>query len=242
MDNTEVCAVQQNKSRRHDLTGKQFGKLTVLEYNSAMQKWKCLCDCGQYCYKPAGQLNSGLIKSCGCAWHQSTVQTGMQFGRLTAVRPTEQRSARAIVWECRCQCGNTAFVRSTMLVNGHTTSCGCAKSERDRLKDFKKILTYTDNTCIEFARAIAKPRADTSTETGVRGVILKNGKYQAHIQFQKKRYYLGRYSRLEDAISARQKAEARVAEYIAAYLSDGVSQTVGFVFSMKDTEGGNDTP
>lgn len=243
MDNIDGSVIPLKKSRRQDLTGKRFGKLTALEYDSSMRKWKCLCDCGQYCYKPAGQLNSGLAKSCGCSWHPSKVQKDMRFGRLTALRPTNQRSARAVVWECLCDCGNTTFVRSTLLASGHSTSCGCLKQDLDKTKDFKNILTYTDGTCIEFARNIANRRANTSSDTGVRGVILKDGKYQAHIQFQKKRHYLGRYSRLEDAIAVRKKAEARVEEYIAAYLSGDIPPAVSFDFSAEEAEERrNETP
>jgi hypothetical protein len=53
-----------------DLTGKRFGRLTVLEfdhkdkyYNSY---WKCRCDCGNELIATAGRLRSGHSKSCGC--------------------------------------------------------------------------------------------------------------------------------------------------------------------------------
>ena len=100
----------------------------------------------------------------------------------------------------------------------------------DADKDFRDILTYTDNTCIEFAKDISKPRSTTSPDTGVRGVILKDGKYQAQITFRKQRYYLGRFSRLEDAIEIRRKAEARVEEYVEEYLSGTPSPSINFDF------------
>jgi len=150
---------------------------------------------------------------------------------LIAVRPTENRSAKAVIWECLCDCGQTVFVRTTSLSSGHTTSCGCVKQELDAEKDFRDILTYTNDTCIEFAKGISKPRPNTSVDTGVRGVILlKDGKYQAQITFQKKRYYLGRHSRLEDAIEIRRKAEARVEEYVEEYLSGNPSPSINFDF------------
>ena len=213
--------------QKSDLTGKRFGKLVVLgeteKRKSGAIVWSCRCDCGNLCEKPTGQLNSGFAKSCGCSWRQPAVREGERYGRLVAVRPTEQRSAKSVIWECLCDCGNTITVRATMLKSGHTTSCGCVKREIDEQRDFKNILTYVDDTCIEFAKDISKPRSDTSPDTGVRGVFLKDGKYHAHIKFQKKRYYLGRFSRLEDAIEARRKAEARVEEYIEDYLSGNPS-------------------
>ncbi len=52
--------------------------------------------------------------------------TGKQFGRLTAVQrlPPHGKNS-ALMWACKCECGRTAVVRGTDLVNGHTMSCGC---------------------------------------------------------------------------------------------------------------------
>lgn len=226
--NATSCGCSQKK----DLTGKRFGKLVVLGKTEKRKRgaylWLCQCDCGNTCEKPTSELNAGTAVSCGCSWRQPAVCEGDRFGRLTAIKPTEQRSAKAIIWECLCDCGKTVFVRATSLTSGHTTSCGCVKQEMDEEKDFRKILTYTNDTCIEFAKEISKPRATTSPETGVRGVILKNGKYQAQIFFRKKRYYLGRYSRLEDAVEIRRRAEARVEEYVEAYLSGDPSPSINF--------------
>ena len=105
-----------------------------------------------------------------------------------------------------------------MLTSGHTTSCGCIKKEIDEARDFKNILTYVDGTCIEFAKNIGKNRTSTSTETGVRGVTMNKGKYRAQIYFRKKRYYLGTFSKLEDAVKARKQAEIQIEEYVQSYL------------------------
>lgn len=227
-------AVSCGCTKKIELTGKQFGKLVVLGKSENRKNrsclWICQCECGNVCEKPTGELNSGFATSCGCSWRQLAVHEGDRFGRLVAVRPTERRNAKSVIWECLCDCGKTAFVRTTSLSSGHTTSCGCIKRELDDEKDFRKILTYIDNTCIEFARDISKPRSTTSTDTGVRGVILKDGKYQAQIFFRKKRYYLGRYSQLEDAVEIRRKAEARVAEYVEEYLSGNPSPSINFDF------------
>lgn len=215
-------------SRKNDLTGRRFGKLIVVEktekrYNGAIV-WRCQCDCGKLCEKSSNQLNSGCATSCGCNWRQPALREGERYGRLIAVRPTEKRSARSVVWECRCDCGNTINVRATMLTSGHTTSCGCVKRELDDEMDFRKILTYTDDTCIEFARDISKPRTNTSPDTGVRGVVLKDGKYVAQIIFRKQRYYLGRFSKLEDAVIARRRAEEFVEEYVEHYYAQSQNQ------------------
>jgi len=55
--------------------------------------------------------------------------TGQKFGRLTAIRPTEERSGTNVVWECLCLCGNTCFVPTSHLQSKHSRSCGCLRQE-----------------------------------------------------------------------------------------------------------------
>lgn len=58
-------------SYKYDLTGKRYGKLTVIEYvgnnpktRSAM--WRCKCDCGNETIVATNVLNHGDKRSCGC--------------------------------------------------------------------------------------------------------------------------------------------------------------------------------
>lgn len=51
--------------------------------------------------------------------------TGMRFGRLVAIRDSGKRRGTFVLWECKCDCGNTKLVASSNLINGITTSCGC---------------------------------------------------------------------------------------------------------------------
>lgn len=51
--------------------------------------------------------------------------TGLVFGRLTATGKTETRG-KVIFWECRCECGNSSFVRSQSLREGLAKHCGCS--------------------------------------------------------------------------------------------------------------------
>lgn len=56
--------------KRIDLTGKQFGRLTVVGYAGKNKHgdsdWKCKCDCGNYVVVVSGNLRSGHTRSCGC--------------------------------------------------------------------------------------------------------------------------------------------------------------------------------
>ncbi|MCD7801304.1 MAG: transcriptional regulator [Clostridiales bacterium] len=59
--------------------------------------------------------------------------TGRRFGSLTVVGPTEKRENRRIVWECRCDCGNTEYVQTQYLKDGSTKCCKtCQKENRPK--------------------------------------------------------------------------------------------------------------
>lgn len=53
-----------------DLTGKNFGRLTVLERVSDGKgkdaRWQCQCECGNFIIAQSNNLKSGNTKSCGC--------------------------------------------------------------------------------------------------------------------------------------------------------------------------------
>ena len=72
------------------------------------------CGCG--CLGGSGEIKVSKIQDL----------TGKRFGCLVAVRATDKRSKRSVVWECRCDCGNQKEVPARHLAGrGHTKSCGC---------------------------------------------------------------------------------------------------------------------
>lgn len=114
-----------------DLTGQRFGKLVAIKATSRRYRgkviWETKCDCGKICYSTAGSLASGNSKSCGCATKKDL--TGMRFGGLLAIEPTNKRSGSSIMWKCLCDCGKTTCVAGRNLIRGSTRSCGCLRSE-----------------------------------------------------------------------------------------------------------------
>lgn len=52
---------------------------------------------------------------------------GQRFGSLVAMSSVSGNGR--LKWECKCDCGGTAYVTSTDLRSGHTKSCGCKKIE-----------------------------------------------------------------------------------------------------------------
>jgi hypothetical protein len=53
-----------------DLTGRIFGRLTVIRFshrdNRYVSYWECLCECGQCKIVRYDHLCTGAVKSCGC--------------------------------------------------------------------------------------------------------------------------------------------------------------------------------
>ena len=146
-----------------DLTGHRFGRLTATRPTDQREGtnviWECACDCGSITYVSSRKLGSGHTQSCGCLQKETatetakeivkkrTVVTGQRFGRLLAVRATDQRNNNKVIWECKCDCGNTVYIKSTLLKNGATKSCGCLRKEtmvRNRLQAKRP---YPQNPC-----------------------------------------------------------------------------------------------
>lgn len=68
---TKSCGCLKHKasSRRKDLTGKKFGRLTVLGHSHTNKRyavWNCICSCGKKIQVNAPYLYNGKVKSCGC--------------------------------------------------------------------------------------------------------------------------------------------------------------------------------
>jgi hypothetical protein len=65
------CLARENlKSRRIDLTGGQFGRLTVVCFVDGCNRasWACRCSCGpdKWIIVDGNNLRRGLTRSCGC--------------------------------------------------------------------------------------------------------------------------------------------------------------------------------
>lgn len=119
---------------KHNLIGKIFGKLTVLDEvekeNGKQEKfWLCQCDCeNQSIVKVStGKLKNGNTKSCGCLKRNSVDLLGKKFGKLLVIAKTELRSGnKSIFYKCLCECGNEKLVQGCDL--GRVKTCGkCSK-------------------------------------------------------------------------------------------------------------------
>lgn len=204
-----------------DLSGKQFGELTVLERTfekSANRgvRWLCQCSCGNAYVATGTLLVQGKKTHCGCKKrrdYNSKDITGKKFSKLTALYPMKQRDERgSVIWHCRCDCGNEVDVSYNVLMYTHQKSCGCQKKEFEQ--HIHEFLTHIDGTSVDILQSKKIPVNNT---TGVKGVYFIRGKYVAKIVFQKKQYFLGAYESLEEAAVARQEAEKQVNDVVVAH-------------------------
>lgn len=79
LKNTQSCGCQRiesNRSRRQDIAGQKFTRLTVISREQDSQFWKCLCDCGSETLAGITSLRNGDIKSCGC-WQKDKAGENM---------------------------------------------------------------------------------------------------------------------------------------------------------------------
>lgn len=74
-------------------------------------------------------------------------EIGNHYGKLTVIAFDHQGSNRMNYWKCKCECGNETVVRIDNLHNGHTTSCGCVKSQgEEKIIKILKELNYSFDT------------------------------------------------------------------------------------------------
>lgn len=138
--NVKSCGNRKNHRPQReykDLTGKRFGKLTVIERGEDYvskegfhrRRWRCKCDCGNI----VSVIENGLHenKSCGCGRYPDLI--GKKFEKLTVMEKfgvhTSKGGSTCIIWKCECECGNTTYATTTNLTQGHVKSCGCWKIE-----------------------------------------------------------------------------------------------------------------
>ena len=144
---------QHSASAMQEMVGQRFGRLTVIAMRPQRQNgrilWECKCVCGNTVLAPKCSLKDGTTQSCGCL-HKEIMKeqgrksaldlTGQRFERLTAIRPTEERIRKSVVWECKCDCGKTVYVTSKNLKTGKTRSCGCLRKKTTPLKETGETL------------------------------------------------------------------------------------------------------
>lgn len=191
--NTKSCGCLQKAARGQvqfeDLTGKVFGKLTVLyrmpnhvtPSGQQQRIWHCLCECGNEKDIYASQLKNGK-GSCGCSRKKGDDLIGKTYGRLTVIAFDRAVNGRDY-WLCKCSCGiaQNFSVSAERLRTGKKTSCGCML--RENRKQYRKVQNV-ENKLTEKNPTLASEWHPT-----------KNGDLQASLVLtssSKKVWWLGR--------------------------------------------------
>lgn len=150
--------------------------------------------------------------------------TGQRFGRLTAIKATDERMYGESVWVCVCDCGNEVKVKSSGLRNGKNKSCGCLRDELS-LKRIKNAMespnykAYMEKDSIEKGTRLSliqPERVQSNNLSGVTGVYYhkRNEVWVAKLILKKETKLYKEFKHKQDAINARKEAEEKYFEPI----------------------------
>ncbi len=162
-----------------DRVGRLVPLRTVRHGAKQTLHWVCQCDCGNQAIVRGELLRKGHTKSCGCA-RRGPVPG--RVGRLVPVRVV--RRAGRTVWLCRCDCGNTTYVRAQYLRASRTKSCGCLPRGRkgERTSKARPVpkrcgsLTVLRMVPARLNGAVVwECQCDCGKVTKVRGIYLRQG-------------------------------------------------------------------
>ena len=143
---TQSCGCLNGKNKLKIKAGQKFNRLSAIEPTEDRRGgsvvWRCQCECGNIAYVTAGELNNGIVKSCGClpVGKHSTDLAGQRFGVLQVLKKTDRRKGSNVVWECKCDCGNIVYISGANLKRGATKSCGCKKRQNLSGKRFGHLI------------------------------------------------------------------------------------------------------
>lgn len=191
---------------RDDLTGRRFGKLTVIKELGG-GRILCQCDCGREKEFNKSNIKRGLARSCGSCVRKHTRRdlikdvTGQRFGKLVVLKELGYRRVL-----CRCDCGNVKEINKSHLLNGDIISCGCELKKTAIKSRAPKLYKGTDINKLKANKATSR------STTGIRGVSYstRREKYRANIGFRGQKFELGYFDTIEEAAKARKAAEERL--------------------------------
>lgn len=207
-----------------EIIGNRYGRLVVLEKmdkktSNGCYIYKCKCDCGNIKEVSGVELRRNGTKSCGClkSRRNDLIKniSGRRYGKLIAIRATEERvkGNHAVVWECKCDCGNTVLVSENALSKGTTKSCGCLKEQQFvKTRETYEKKELVDNTAL--CALTSKLRDDNTS--GHKGVywVQRVEMWRVLITCQGKTHNIGYFKDYDEAVIAREEAEKKYFEPI----------------------------
>ena len=219
--------------RGNDLTGKKFGRLTVLglaEKKGKKRMWRCICSCPlkKEIIVSGSNLVTGHTTSCGCYMKERTSKTHKKYNDYEVqedyvIMYTTKGEPFFVdledFWKVKNICWHKdrkgyIVSKSPKLIFLHQVIMDCPKGLKvdhlggsstcnDNRKYNLRIATTAQNS-------INKRKLDSNT-SGTTGVSWnKNAKrWSASIGVNCQTIFLGNYAKYEDAVKARKKAEEK---------------------------------
>lgn len=231
--------MDERRKKEGDLTGKQFGRWTVLHRAEKEGYFTCQCECGTIKDVYRHSLMSGMSTGCQhCAFAHSDAMKSAAAqksvkAKRTAIEKYEgktvsgwkiieilsPRKPDTSMW-CKAvcpQCGKTVEVSLSNITRANPIlrCAGCARDMKDKI-DVIHSVTQIDGSSLSSVKSRMGGKVNRNSKTGVNGVTKRpDGRYFAYINFKRKQIYLGQYEELDDAIAARKKAEKMIfGEYL----------------------------
>ncbi|MBQ8765415.1 MAG: AP2 domain-containing protein [Clostridia bacterium] len=208
-----------------DLTGKNFGRLTVLgpaprpkNIKDTHKYWECECTCGNQTVVNGRSLRQGQTRSCGCLQKEKIKKHTMSYTKLykkydsmkqRCTNPNNvafQHYGGRGIKICSEWLGESGFQNFAewSLANGYSDDLSIDRIDVDGNYEPSNC-RFADDSIQSFNR---RPQKNSTGHTGV--CKRKNRKYEAYIAKNGKMHHLGYFDTLEEAIEAREKAERKL--------------------------------
>lgn len=239
-----------------DLTGQNFGNLTVVERapdyinpnGKRYTRWKCICSCGNEHISRTTDLTSGRSKSCGCIKSKRMKEisknnrkvkdiSGNTYANIFVKRKTDKSdSSRRSIYECECLlCGKKFNAVGNHVESGLIQSCGCLKAQNRVIQFENNIKPYqVEGTNVYLCIDGKLSKNNTS---GVTGVMWNKAKQQwiSEIMFKRKRFVLYQGNSKEIAVQRRKEAERNLhGDFLEWYINKYPEKAEKIINKMKE--------
>jgi hypothetical protein len=106
---------------------------------------------------------------------------GQHFGDWQVLRLASRHpSSKRIRWSCRCACGKVRSIPSSVLVSGHSKSCGCSRSGGDvKPGQVRGAWTVLARAPSRTGASCWRCRCTCGAERIVKGYTLRHGKWRS---------------------------------------------------------------
>lgn len=200
--------------------GEEIGKFEILNQRREDNKTYLYCRCKR-CGKERWILQGNVKRVKCCEIKHSDTEfkalelAGQTINNILFIEKTDQRKRGAVVWKCKCFCGNIFYVPAYRIKNGEIKSCGC-KRKVYREENFNRLQQEIKKNYVEgtYIPLIKKPKLRSNNKSGVNGVHKKGNRWISTIMLAGTSYRLGSFEKLSDAKKARKEGDKEYFEPI----------------------------